>query len=123
MRALDEAPPFGDQDDDRATYAEKIGPADRRLDPGRTAVELERTVRALTPAHRRPPRRGRPTARRAGRPRALRPGAPEGELATQDGRLLLGCEEGALELLEVLPAGGRPMSAADYLRGRPQRRG
>ena len=31
------------------TYAEKIDPAERRLDPSRPAVELERVVRALTP--------------------------------------------------------------------------
>ena len=31
------------------TYAEKIGAEDRLLDPGRTAVELERQVRALHP--------------------------------------------------------------------------
>ena len=32
-----------------ATYAEKIEPAERRLDPPRPAAELERRVRALTP--------------------------------------------------------------------------
>ena len=32
-----------------STYAEKIVPEDRLLDPSRTAVELERTVRALHP--------------------------------------------------------------------------
>ena len=34
-------------------------------------------------------------------------------------RLLLDCDGGALELLEVQPAGGRRMAAADWLRGRP----
>ena len=38
-----------EQDDDEATYAEKIDRAERRLDPGRPAAELERVVRALTP--------------------------------------------------------------------------
>ena len=38
-----------EQDDDAATYAEKIAPEERRLDPKRPAVELARTVRALTP--------------------------------------------------------------------------
>ena len=33
------------------------------------------------------------------------------------GRLLVGCAEGALELLGVRPAGKRSMAAADYLRG------
>ena len=40
---------FTDQDDSLATYAEKISPAERRLDPARPAAELERTVRALNP--------------------------------------------------------------------------
>jgi methionyl-tRNA formyltransferase len=34
-----------------------------------------------------------------------------------DGRLLLKCADGALELVEVQPSGGRMMAAADYLRG------
>jgi methionyl-tRNA formyltransferase len=38
-----------EQDDAEATYAEKIDPDARRLDPGRPAAELARTVRALTP--------------------------------------------------------------------------
>jgi methionyl-tRNA formyltransferase len=35
----------------------------------------------------------------------------------RDGRLLLACADGALELLIVQPPGGRPMDAASYLRG------
>ena len=42
---------------------------------------------------------------------------PTGELAERAGRLVLGCVEGGLELLRVRPAGGRPMDAAEYLRG------
>jgi methionyl-tRNA formyltransferase len=40
---------FVEQDKAHVTYAEKIGSADRLLDPGRSAVELERVVRALHP--------------------------------------------------------------------------
>jgi methionyl-tRNA formyltransferase len=40
-----------------------------------------------------------------------------GELVGDDRRLLYGCADGALELLEVHPAGGRAMDAAAYLRG------
>jgi len=38
-----------EQDESEATYAEKISPDERRLDPARSATELERTVRALNP--------------------------------------------------------------------------
>jgi methionyl-tRNA formyltransferase len=49
IRALDERPPFAEQDEAGVTYAEKIGPQDRTLDLSRPAVENERIVRALTP--------------------------------------------------------------------------
>ena len=40
-------------------------------------------------------------------------------MRTDGKRLLLDCNGGALELLEVQPPGGRPMAASDWLRGRP----
>jgi methionyl-tRNA formyltransferase len=41
-----------------------------------------------------------------------------GELRAEDSRLLYGAAQGALELLELHPAGRRPMDAGDWLRGR-----
>ena len=49
VEALDIQPPFREQPDQGVTYAEKIEPGDRLLDPARPADELERRVRALTP--------------------------------------------------------------------------
>jgi methionyl-tRNA formyltransferase len=105
-----------EQDDSLATYAEKIGPGDRRLDPARPAVELERRVRALTPhigAH-----LELADGRRLG---VVEARAEDGELerGSLDGRdgLRLGCGEGVLRLLRVRPEGGRPMDADAYLRG------
>jgi len=49
VQALDTSPPFAEQDEANATYAEKITAEDRVLRPDRPAVELERVVRALTP--------------------------------------------------------------------------
>ncbi len=40
---------FSEQDEAGATYAEKIDPAERRLDPSRPATELAAAVRGLTP--------------------------------------------------------------------------
>jgi methionyl-tRNA formyltransferase len=118
IRALDESPPCDPQDDALATYAEKIAPEDRALDPSRPAAELERTVRALTPhigAHAVLSDGERLGVREA---RVLEDGPPLGELALDGSRPVLGCAEGALELLVVQPPGRRPMPGEDYLRGR-----
>ena len=49
LRALDERPPWREQDEAGATYAEKLTAADRTLDPSAPAGEQERVVRALHP--------------------------------------------------------------------------
>src|ERR671930_523718 len=49
VRVLDERPPCVEQDEAGATYAEKIGAADRTLDPDAPAAINERVVRALHP--------------------------------------------------------------------------
>jgi methionyl-tRNA formyltransferase len=121
VRALVDSPPFHEQGEDGVTYAEKIGPADRLLDPARPAEQLERTVRALQPhIGARLGLEGEATLgviRAAPAPPGHREGLPPGALEASEGRLLLGCSPGVLELLEVQPAGGRPMEASAYLRG------
>jgi len=118
VEALDQRPPFSEQPDDGATYAEKIAAEDRRLDPTRAADELERQVRALHPhigawlELRDGQRLGVHRAIPVG-DGALRPG----ELAEEDGRLVLGTASGGLELLQVQRPGGRAMDASAWLRG------
>ncbi len=122
VRALQQRPPFVEQPEGGVTYAEKITAADRLLDPGHEAVELERVVRALEP--------------HIGTRVALSDGTLLGvhraavvddlevggdspdDLVAVDGRLLLCCRSGLLELLEVQPPSSRAMEAGDYLRGR-----
>jgi methionyl-tRNA formyltransferase len=122
VRALGEPVEFVEQNESRATYAEKIGPADRLLDPARSVVELERVVRALHPhigarvALPDGTTLGVLRAALAGEGTALAP-AHEPGVCERDGRLLLDCDDGALELLEVQPSGGRAMDASSYLRG------
>ena len=101
------------QDDAAASYAEKLTAADRLLDPGQPAAELERRVRALHPhvGARLQSGLGVEAARVAAEELAA------GELSGRDGRLLLGATPGTLELLRVKPPGGRAMDAASYLRG------
>jgi methionyl-tRNA formyltransferase len=79
-----------------ATYAEKIRPEDRVLDPGRPAAELVRTVRALSP--------------HIGARAEL-----EGRSVTV-WRARVG-DDGSFEPLEVQPAGGRRMEVAAWRRG------
>jgi methionyl-tRNA formyltransferase len=121
VRALDTQPEFVEQPGEGVTLADKIGPEDRRLDPALGAASLERRVRALTPhigAFVEEPGGERLGVRRAAvADERLAPG----ELAAREGRLLYGAADGALELLEVAPAGSRPMDAASYLRGRGAR--
>lgn len=97
LRALDEHPAFEEQPEEGVTYAEKITAQDRTLDPAAPAIERERVVRALHP--------------HIGARLQLADGEFLGVLAAR------ATPEGELELLEVQPAGGRPMSYADYLRG------
>jgi methionyl-tRNA formyltransferase len=109
---------FVEQDERLATYAEKITPPDRLLDPGRPAVELERTVRALHPHI--GARAALPDGTLIGvhRARLYDPGPQHATgVYAEDGHLLLGCTAGALELLDVRPPGKRAMDAGSFLRG------
>jgi len=109
-----------EQPEEGVAYAEKIDRVERRLDPARSAPALVRTVRALTPHVGVYAETG--DGERLGVRRALADaqasGVTPGEVTAIDGRLLFGCDAGALELLEVQPPGGKPMAAGDYLRGR-----
>ncbi len=110
---------FTEQSEDGVTYAEKIEPSERRLDPERPAVELAARVRALTPqvgAYLELPDGERLGVRRA---TALKDRGEAGALAQREGALLLGCGEGSLRLEVVQPPGGKPMAADAYLRGHP----
>jgi methionyl-tRNA formyltransferase len=118
-RLAEGSPEFTEQDESQATYAEKIRPEERHLDPARPAPELERRVRALNPqvgTHLELDGNERLGVRAA---RAVDDGPAAGEIASRGGELLLGCVDGALRLDLVQPPGRRPMPAADYLRGHP----
>jgi methionyl-tRNA formyltransferase len=86
-------PRFEPQPEEGVTYAEKIRPVDRLLDPDAPAQELVNRVRALSPHI----------------------GARLGDLIVW--RAQVG-KDGAFEPVEVQPAGGRRMEYEAYLRGR-----
>jgi methionyl-tRNA formyltransferase len=108
---------FTDQDDDGTTYAEKIDRSERRLDPARPAIELERAVRALA-GHvgaylelEGDERLGVEAAT------AIDGGPAQGEIAAEGEALVLGTSEGGLRLDTVKAPGSRAMSAKEFLRG------
>ena len=86
-------PRFEPQPEEGVTYAEKIGPEDRELDPDAPAPELVNRVRALSPHI----------------------GARLGDLLVWRAQV---AEDGSFEPVEVQPAGGRRMAYDAYLRGR-----
>lgn len=118
------------QPDEGATLTRPLSRRDGRLDPALPAEILERQVRAYQPwpGSFLETAEGRLIVWRA---RAI-PGMPDSARGRpQPGRLValgsleramglgLVTADGLLELLEVQPAGGRRMSAAELLRGRP----
>lgn len=117
VRTLEQSPSCHGQDDSQATYAEKISAEDRRLDPSKSAAELERVVRALNPHI------GAYVELDDGtRLGVLRASAHEdagsGRGVALDGPVpVLKCTDGELRLLVVKPPGRREMGGEDWLRG------
>jgi len=105
------------QDEAQATYAPQLKKEDGHLDFTQSAADLERRVRAFTPW---------PGAfavwqnqpikiLRAARVESVS-GEPGEVLQTSQGPAV-GCGSGGLLLVEVQPAGKKPMPAADFARG------
>ncbi len=111
VQAMDTRPAFLEQTEHGITYAEKIGPEDRRLEPAtETAAALARRVRALSPhigAYLQPGEGERLGVWAA---RAVEQGS---------GPTFVPCAAGVLQLLSVQPPGKRRMDAADWARGLP----
>jgi methionyl-tRNA formyltransferase len=111
------------QDDSLATYAPKLGPADRRLAWSEPAGTLVNRVRAFAP-------HPGAAATFRGRPlKVLRAQAVEGAgqpgvvTDVDENGFVVATAEGGFRPLEVAPAGGRRMSAADFARGHHPVRG
>jgi methionyl-tRNA formyltransferase len=89
----EDEPRFEPQAEEGVTYAEKIRPEDRELDPSAPTQELVNRVRALSPHI----------------------GARLGDLIVWQAKV---GDDGSFEPVEVQPAGGRRMAYDAYLRGR-----
>jgi methionyl-tRNA formyltransferase len=110
------------QDPELSTYVSKLERDDGRLDWNQDSRSIERRIRAYDPWP------GTFTlATESCKEKRLKIFPPTvivaadlrpGEIASVDGKLIVGCGEGALELTSVQPEGGKRMSSIDYLRGR-----
>jgi methionyl-tRNA formyltransferase len=100
------------------TYAAKLGRDDLALDPGLPWAEQHARVRALaaTSGARLAVDGGTLSVWRT-RPAADVTTLASGALTVDGGRLLLGVADGALELVEVQPAGKRRMQGSAWARG------
>lgn len=108
------------------TYAHKISRDEARLDWAKSAVELERAVRAYNPA---------PGAYTTIAGQTLKiwqaraeVGATGADAAgavvrSEDGVLAIACSEGLLSVSELQRPGGRRQPVAEFLRGYPMARG
>ncbi|MDZ7626819.1 MAG: methionyl-tRNA formyltransferase [Parvularculaceae bacterium] len=108
------------------TYAEKISPAEARLDWTQPGVVVDRKIRGLSPFPGawfeadigRGPERVKALLSRVASGRAM-----PGDIVRADDRLIVGCGDGAVEMLTLQRAGKSPQGAADFLRGFPLRAG
>ncbi len=106
------------QDPSEATYARKLRKSEGEIDWARSALELERHVRAMSPWP------GAKAATMEGKPLIIERaesseecGAPPGTLIEVSPRLVVACGTGSLELKQVKPAGKRAMDAQAWCRG------
>lgn len=110
------------QDHARATYAPKLDRAAGRLDFRQEAAQVERHVRAMHPWPGAWMDLGGSAFLKVHRAAVAEfmPGTTPGEVLPQDnGRVVIACGRGSLELLEVQAPGGRRMSTSEFLRGHP----
>lgn len=109
------------QDESKVTYASKLTKEMERLDPSRTASELDRAIRALNPwpgtsvwveiggkSERIKVRQAVPHENMS---------APLGEICEKAGMLVLGTAKGALELKRLQPEGKKEMDASAFVNG------
>jgi methionyl-tRNA formyltransferase len=110
------------QDEALVTYAEKLRKEEAPLDWHKTADELARQVRAFNPF---------PVAQtifkgetwRVWMAYAVAGSAAPGVVMDTAQGIVIGCGNGALRITELQKAGGKRMSARDFLAGNPARPG
>lgn len=112
--------PLTEQPAGGVVYASKIDKAETRIDFDRPAADVHNHIRGLSPfpgAWFEAEIAGKPERVKVlGSERAAGEGA-SGEVLTDD--LVIACASGAIRLTKLQKAGGKPLAAADFLRGTP----
>jgi methionyl-tRNA formyltransferase len=111
---------FTPQPADGVTYAAKIDKSETQVDWSRPWQAVHDHVRGLSPSP------GAWCGIGGGRVKLIRTGQGAGgglPGTVLDDRLTVACGEGAVRILELQKAGGRPMRAEEFLRGTPVRPG
>ena len=128
VRALDELErgrlTLRPQPSEGVTYARKIDKAETRIDWARPAQEVHNRIRGLSPfpgAWCEAVAGGKPERLKLLRSTMADGSGTPGEIL--DHRLTIACGEGAIRLVEVQRAGGRPIGAQEFLRGYKPGRG
>jgi methionyl-tRNA formyltransferase len=108
------------QKQDGASYARKISRHDAAIDWQAPALAIDRQVRALNPfPGALTSLAGKPIKIWAGEPAPGDVSTPGTVVRADSGGLVIACGEGALAVRELQRAGGRRLSAADFLSGNP----
>jgi methionyl-tRNA formyltransferase len=108
------------QPQDGVTYAEKISKAETRIDWSKPAADVHNHMRGLSPFP------GAWFELDGVRIKTLRTTLANGSGTpgtVLDDKLTIACGDGAVRLIQIQRAGKQPMSADDFLRGTPVKRG
>jgi methionyl-tRNA formyltransferase len=112
--------PLTAQPSEGVLYAAKIDKSETRIDFGRPAADVHNHIRGLSPfpgAWFEAEIAGRPERIKVLGSELLEGSAIAGQVLTED--LVIACASGAIRLTKLQKAGGKPLAAADFLRGTP----
>jgi len=116
--------PLAPQPDDGVLYASKIDKGETRIDFAKAAADVHNHIRGLAPfpgAWFELEIGSKPERVKVLGSEVAEGSGPAGELLSDD--LLVACATGAIRLTRLQKAGGKPLPAADFLRGTPLARG
>ncbi|WP_018898228.1 methionyl-tRNA formyltransferase [Rhizobium sp. 2MFCol3.1] len=116
--------PLTPQPEDGVLYASKIDKAETRIDFSRDAADVHNHIRGLAPfpgAWFELEISGKPERVKVLGSECAEGSGAAGELLSDD--LVVACGTGAVRLTRLQKAGGKPLEAADFLRGTPLAKG